>query len=95
MRFHAAFKSDTGADVTAVPETLNTQGQLVNAIIILRATGETPLKVQDRFTAIPQKKSSNLSRRLCHGGGVSNVRGLAVTAQQPDLILPDSKETVK
>lgn len=69
--YDVVFKIDTGADVSAVPETLYTQGQfsrLEKAKLILNGPGRTPLKVKGMFTATLRKRNKNHNRRhLCCG----------------------------
>lgn len=60
----ALFKIDSGAYVTAVPETLYARGQfgnLVKATRILQGPGGTPLKVKAEFTATLSKNEHSIS----------------------------------
>ncbi|KAI3373366.1 hypothetical protein L3Q82_006673 [Scortum barcoo] len=98
------FKIDTGADVSAVPETLYGQGQfsrLERAKIILKGPGRTTLKVKGKFTATLRRGNRMLKE------DIYVVRGLcipllsrpAATALQLvarlDNISLDSTEIVK
>ncbi|KAK3521232.1 hypothetical protein QTP70_001229 [Hemibagrus guttatus] len=97
-------KIDTGADVTAVSETLYDQGQfriLEKPAKVLRGPGETCLNVKGMFTATLSKNNKNTTENIYVVRGLSMplLSGTAAMALQlvarVESISLDSRETVK
>ncbi|KAJ8389952.1 hypothetical protein AAFF_G00112370 [Aldrovandia affinis] len=83
---NTVFKIDTGADVTAVPETLYTQGQfstLVRATLVLKGPGRVPLKVKGNLEGLSTPLLSQPA-----------ATALQLVARLEDFSL-NSKETIK
>ncbi|KAJ8403171.1 hypothetical protein AAFF_G00353880 [Aldrovandia affinis] len=101
---NTVFKIDTGADVTAVPETLYTQGQfstLERATLVLKGPGRVPLKVKGKFTATLSKRNKTTKEDIYVVEGLSTpllsrpaATALQLVARLEDVSL-DSKETIK
>ncbi|KAJ8375467.1 hypothetical protein SKAU_G00060470 [Synaphobranchus kaupii] len=93
------FKIDTGADVTAVPETLYARGQfsrLVRPTRILKGPGRNPLQVKGKFTATLSKGNKTTKEDIYVVEGLSRpaATALQLVARLDDVSL-DSKETIK
>ena len=100
----AVFKIDTGADVTAIPAKLYTQGQfskLSRATKILYGPGGTALKVNGKFTATLSKVNKSTEEEVYVVDGLRTplLGGLAAMKLQLvarlNTISLDTKETVK
>ena len=100
----AVFKIDTGADVTAIPAKLYTQGQfskLSRATKTLYGPGGTALKVNGKCTATCSKDNKSTQEEVYVVDGLRTplLGGLAamtlkLVVRLNDISL-DSKETVK
>ncbi|KAJ8367397.1 hypothetical protein AAFF_G00320240 [Aldrovandia affinis] len=101
---NTVFKIDTGADVTAVPETLYTQGQfstLERATLVLKGPGRVPLKVKGKFTTTLSKRNKTTKEYVYVVEGLSTpllsrpaATALQLVTRLEDVSL-DSKETIK
>lgn len=101
---NTVFKTDTGADVTAVPETMYIQGQfssLVKPAKVLLGPGGTRLRVKGMFTATLSKNNRSTKEDIYVVKGLSTplLGGTAAMALQlvarVENVSLDSKETVK
>ncbi|KAJ8405643.1 hypothetical protein AAFF_G00316230 [Aldrovandia affinis] len=101
---NTVFKIDTGADVTAVPEALYTQGQfstLERATLVLKGPGRVPLKVKGKFIATLSKRNKTTKEDVYVMEALSTpllsrpaATALQLVARLEDVGL-DSKETIK